>query len=89
MALLIDLSRLAVFHHAGALRLDFHIAPGVFDVLLSCDIAFVDGFFPCCVHARAALTDRENSAAIKGAKVSAVKSAFMLFSVARPSPAAM
>jgi hypothetical protein len=34
MALLIGPFRLAVFHHA-AVRADFHIATGVFDVLLS------------------------------------------------------
>src|SRR6266545_1080874 len=41
---------LAAFHHAGAIRVDLHIAPGVFDVLLSPDIALVNGFLPRRVH---------------------------------------
>src|SRR5215831_19138351 len=43
---------LAVFRHAGPIRVDLDIAPGVFDVLSSPDIALVNGFLPRRVHGR-------------------------------------
>src|SRR5262249_181995 len=43
---------LAVFRHAGPIRVDLNIAPGVFDILLSPDIALVNGFLTRCSHAR-------------------------------------
>src|SRR5262249_20444202 len=43
---------LAVFRHAGPIRVDLNIAPGVFDILLSPDIALVNGFLPRCGRAR-------------------------------------
>jgi hypothetical protein len=43
---------LAVFRHAGPIRVDLDIAPSVFDVLLSLEIALVKGFLPRRVHGR-------------------------------------